>query len=200
MSFLIQLRKQAVTVASVALWICLVGIGMSILWRYSYTPGQAATPPASWPANAPVNFRKDRATLAVFAHPHCPCSRASIGELAIIMARAQEKLDAYVFFYLPVSESSDWARTDLWRTAASIPGVRVIEDVDAAFAKRAGASTSGQTLLYDAGGRLVFNGGITHSRGHSGDNNGRLAISAFLQGEKLDQSITPVFGCSLRGL
>jgi hypothetical protein len=135
----------------------------------------------------------------MFAHPNCPCSRASVGELAIIMARSPEKLDAHVFFYFPNHETSAWARTDLWDSARSIPGVHVIEDPGGAFARRFGAFTSGQTLLYNASGRLVFNGGITAARGHSGDNNGRHAILAMLQGGTQEQSVTPVFGCSLRG-
>ena len=198
MSLLIGLRKQAAIVASVAAWICLVGFGMNMLLRYTYTPGHAATPPAIWSARAPVKISKERATLVMFAHPNCPCSRASIGELAILMARAQGKLDAYVFFHRPANESSAWVRTDLWRSATSIPGVRVMEDTGGDFAKQVGAYTSGQTLFYDVGGRLVFNGGITHSRGHSGDNAGREVITSFLEGRRPNQNITPVFGCSLR--
>ena len=172
---------------------------MSILRRYSNTPGQPAKPPADWPTSAPVQRGIGRATLLMFAHPNCPCSRASIGELALVMARLQEKLDANVFFYIPIEEANTWARTDLWHTANSIPGVHVMEDRDGAFAARVGAFTSGQTLLYNPGGQLVFNGGITAARGHSGDNNGRRAIIALLQGETLEQNVTPVFGCSLRG-
>jgi hypothetical protein len=135
----------------------------------------------------------------MFVHPHCPCSRASIGELAIIMAHAPEKLDAHVFFYSSVNETGGWVRTDLWHSASSIPGVHVLEDPEGAVAKRFGASTSGQTLLYNAGGQVVFNGGITAARGHSGDNNGRQAIVALLQGATPRQNATSVFGCSLRG-
>jgi len=116
------------------------------------------------------------------------------------MAHAQQKLDAYVFFYTPANGPTTWVRTELWDSARSIPGVHVIEDPDGGFAKQVGAFTSGQTLLYGADGRLIFNGGITQSRGHSGDNNGRRTIIAFLQGEISDQNTTPVFGCSLRGL
>jgi hypothetical protein len=115
------------------------------------------------------------------------------------MAHVRQKLDAHVFFYRPIHEPSAWVRTDLWRSANSIPGVQVLEDPEGALARRFGASTSGQTLLYNAGGRLVFNGGITAARGHSGDNNGRQAIVALLQGASPEQNITPVFGCSLRG-
>ena len=199
MPLLIGLKKHAITVLAVALWVPLVGYGMSVLLRYSNTPGQLARPPVSWPASAPVQPVSGRATLIIFAHPNCPCSRSSIGELAIIMARAREKLDAHVFFYLPANEAITWVRTDLWDSAGAIPGVHVIEDRGGAFARRFGAHTSGQTLLYDPAGRLVFNGGITASRGHSGDNNGRHAIIELVQGQTLVENVTPVFGCSLKG-
>jgi len=172
---------------------------MNVMWRYSVTPGQAAIPKIDWPQNAPVPLGKTRPTLVMFAHPNCPCSRASIGELAILMARSQDKVDAHVFFYLPANELGAWARTDLWNSAASIPGVNVIEDRDGADARLFGAFTSGQTFLYSPGGRLLFNGGITASRGHSGDNIGRDGIVALLNGGTLAQNVTPAFGCSLKG-
>ena len=71
------------------------------------------------------------------------------------------------------------------------------------MAKSFGTFTSGQTLLYDSAGRLLFKGGITAYRGHSGDNEGRSLITALLRGDapaqiKLPVAM-PVFGCSLRG-
>jgi len=83
------------------------------------------------------------------------------------MAHAGGQLDAQVFFYMPADEARKWARTDLWRTASAIPGVRIFEDHEAVVAKSFGAFTSGQTLLYDSTGHLLFKGGITASRGHS---------------------------------
>lgn len=53
------------------------------------------------------------------------------------------------------------------------------------------------SMLYGADGRLLFSGGITGSRGHSGDNEGRRAIVSLLTGEGAYKSDTPVFGCSL---
>lgn len=139
----------------------------------------------------------------MFVHPRCQCSSATLGELAIIMAHAQGRLDADVFFYLPAQEASTWARTDLWRSAGVIPGVRVFEDREASVARSFGAFTSGQTLLYDSRGRLQFKGGITAFRGHSGDNAGRSAIDALVRGDtslQLNLPVaTPVLGCSLRG-
>jgi hypothetical protein len=130
-------------------------------------------------------------------HPHCPCSRASIGELALLMAHCQGRVDAQVLFLQPAEMSSDWVLTDLWREAARIPGVTVSRDEAGREARLFGAETSGDTALYDGQGRLMFHGGITIARGHSGDNPGRDALEALLLGTPTQQTNTPVFGCSL---
>jgi hypothetical protein len=195
-------RKHAVVAIALAVWLPGVTYGFSVLWRYSMTPGHPASPPAKWPLQVSLQRNPTEATLLMFAHPQCGCSRASLGELAIIMAHAQEKISANVFFYVPHDEPIDWAKTDLWETAEKIPGVTVIADTGNNYAARFGVFTSGQTLVYDSNGRLIFNGGITASRGHSGDNYGRDAIIALLQDHlaKLTPPpvISPVFGCSLR--
>jgi hypothetical protein len=92
---------------------------------------------------------------------------------------------------------SGWERTDLWTRAAAIPGVHALSDARGAEAARFGAIASGQTMLYSASGELLFRGGITVSRGHSGDNAGRSAIVALLHQESPVQTATPVFGCSI---
>jgi hypothetical protein len=203
MAFFAGLKKRVVIAAAVALWVSALAFGINVLWEYSTTPGHPGVPPVDWPAHSPIERGKRRATLVMFAHPQCQCTRATIGELAIIMAHARGQLDADVFFYLPAREASAWARTDLWQSAIAIPGVRAFEDREAAVAQSFGAFTSGQTLLYDSSGRLLFKGGITAFRGHSGDNGGRSAIAALLRGETLRPNTlrvgTPVFGCSLRG-
>ncbi|HUR59158.1 MAG TPA: hypothetical protein VM029_15690, partial [Opitutaceae bacterium] len=95
------------------------------------------------------------------------------------------------------SEPADWPHTDLWRRAAAIPGVKVLTDVDGRAAARFGAVTSGQALLFDTAGRLLFSGGITGARGHQGDNAGRRAVVARVFGRETAPAHTPVFGCSL---
>lgn len=202
MPFVAGIKKHVLVGAAVALWIPAVGFGISKLWKYSITAGHPAEPPADWPRTTPVERIAGRSTLVMFAHPQCGCSRASLGELAIIMAHARGHVGASVFFYRPPAEPSQWARTDLWDTAMAIPGVRVSEDPNGLVAQSFGVFTSGQALLYDSAGRLQFKGGITAFRGHSGDNAGRSVITALLNGEPLSAGLpvtTPVFGCTLRG-
>jgi hypothetical protein len=203
MSFVAGVKKYTVIGAAVALWISAVGFGISTLWKYSITAGHPAEPPVDWPRTASVERTVGQATLVMFAHPHCECSRASLGELAIIMAHGRGQVNASVFFYRPPTEPPEWTRSHLWETATVIPGVHVFEDPDGSVAESFGVFTSGQTLLYDSAGRLRFKGGITAFRGHSGDNVGRSAITALLHGDALPATAfpvtTPVFGCSLRG-
>jgi glyoxylase-like metal-dependent hydrolase (beta-lactamase superfamily II) len=131
------------------------------------------------------------------AHPHCPCTRASLAELERIIARCRGAVTAHVLFLKPGRSPQDWEKTGLWRTAAAIPDVRPVADVDGAEAVHFGARTSGHVLLYDPSGRLLFSGGITGSRGHQGDNPGRVAVIALIAGGRADPARTVVFGCPL---
>ena len=197
MFFLGCLRKQMVAIVFVALWVAAVGFGISILLRYAYTPGRPAAATERWPVGARIEPARGRATLIVFAHPQCPCSRATIEELAKIITCCRAEVEATVFFYLPSADARGWTATELWRSAAKIPGVRVFADVRGTEARRFGARTSGQVLLFDASRRLVFNGGITASRGHYGDNDGEAGIVALVLGQRPALRKTPVFGCAL---
>jgi hypothetical protein len=182
-------------------WLVVVAAGLAALWRYAQTPGPAAHAPGSWPAASRVARDTGRPTLVMFAHPKCACSRATIGELAVLMAHVQHKVAAHVLFYRPSGADSSWDRTDLWESAAAIPGVTVSSDENGAEAALFGSEASGQALLYDASGRLVFSGGITSARGHAGDNAGRSALMALLTNNLTARvESTPVFGCTLREL
>ena len=112
-------KRHAIVVAAVMLWVSAVGFGVQALLRYSNTPGQLAAPPSNWPRGAGIRPEPGRATLIVFAHPQCPCSRATIGELALIMAQRPKDFAAYVVFYSPRSKGNDWTRTELWRVLHS---------------------------------------------------------------------------------
>ncbi len=186
-----------VLVATGILWVAAICIGLRKILDYEYTPGVAATAPSDWPRQSQLRPAAGRATLVLLAHPHCPCTRASIGELALLMTRCQGKLAAYVLFYRPKEFEASWARSDLWGSAARIPGVTVIEDADGVEAGRFHGATSGQALLYDARGRLLFSGGITESRGHAGENEGRDAVVSLVTHGRATQTRTVVFGCAL---
>jgi hypothetical protein len=194
------------------LWLSLIAAGLSILWKYDNTPGQSAQAPSIWPSESCIPRTSERHTLVLLAHPRCPCTRASLGELDRLLAQSHDSVNVFVLFYqpyqaggLPKDYLSQWTKTDLWQTAAAIPGVRVLPDPEGREAQLFQATTSGQALLYDAAGQLVFAGGITDSRGHAGDNVGSSAILKALDrahtarptGGTAEHMRTKVFGCAL---
>jgi len=192
-------RKNLWFVLLTLIWLGLIGIGMSSLWEYQTTPGKVTQSVEDWPADSLLDRDLNRPTLVMFAHPHCPCTRASIGELSLIMAHCPDRVKTRVLFYKPSNFSAGWEKTDLWASAAAIPGVTVACDEAGFEAKKFRATTSGYVVLYDANGSLLFRGGITGSRGHSGDNVGRSAIEAILENRTAERKRTSVFGCPLLG-
>lgn len=179
-------------------WAGAVASGFTILLRYSSTPAlEQGAHPSRWPAAARLARDPGRATLVMFAHPHCPCTRASLAELARLMARFDRRLQAYVLVVRPHGTDDAWAATGLGERAAGIAGVTALADREGVEAARFGATTSGMTLLYDPDGRLRFSGGLTSGRGHEGPSFGQRRIAAVLTNRTADLPHAPVFGCSL---
>jgi hypothetical protein len=164
---------------------------------YELTPAATAAAPAMWPQSATVDRDLSSPTLVLFLHPHCPCSRATLAELERLIASCDGRFALRIVFVRPAGNSDAWNRTALYRAAERIPHAVVSYDADGAEAARFGAKTSGQALLYAANGQLLFQGGLTPSRGHEGDNAGRTAVSALISGGHPTCTQTAVFGCSL---
>lgn len=180
-------------------WCLAVALGIGKLQQYENTPGLAAHPEAQWPLRDLLPRPGGGGTLVLLAHPRCPCTRASLHELARILAHSHRPLTTYVFFYRPKGAPAGWEKTDLYTQATAIPGVSVRSDEGGASAQRFHATTSGQVLFYDGDRRLQFRGGITGGRGHEGDNAGEQTLTALLAGQEAKQAPTLVFGCSLQG-
>jgi hypothetical protein len=191
------MRPKPWLLIATAVWLGAAATVLAVLWRYDNAPGAGADAPARWPDGSVLVHTAGQPTLVLLAHPQCTCTPASLAELAEVLARAGTRPRTYVLFLQPQGFSNDWVESDLWKTAAAIPGVTLIRDEDGREARRFGSATSGQTLLYDGDGALRFSGGITGSRSHAGDNAGRRSLVALLSGGAPDRTATSVFGCPL---
>ncbi len=191
-------RSRLALAIGLGLWLAASATGMAVLLQYGATPGTPGEPPVRWPETSTLEPDAGRQTLLVFAHPHCPCTRATIEELDRLLASVATRPHVQVLFAKPDGMGPDWDHTDLWQRAAAIPGVSVSRDDGGREAERFGAATSGQVLLYDVAGRLRFAGGITRSRGEIGDNDGRSMLGELLESRDAIEHTTPVFGCALR--
>jgi hypothetical protein len=185
----------AALVPVVLAWLVGVGGANWALLQYKQTPGEAGSAPAHWPAEARIAREPGKYTLVMLAHPRCPCTRASVAELGRLMAQFHERISAQVLLLKPAGTSADWSQGPL-AEAERIPGVKVQVDEGGMEAERFGARTSGQVVVYDPEGRLVFSGGITPGRGHEGDNAGSAEIAAVV-GAGQGSGKSPVYGCAL---
>ncbi len=179
--------------------IALLGViwSLSLLWDYSNGPGLPALAKSTWPENSHLERDAKNPTFVMFAYPHCACSEASIAELSQIMTQVNSKLNILIVFVIGKNSGNTWKETTLYSAVKLIPDAQIILDKGGLEAKKFGARTSGQVLLYDKQGKLVFSGGITSARGRLGDNPGKASVIAFMNQGYVKQQTAPVFGCAL---
>lgn len=179
-------------------WLCCVGAATFWMMRAATRQSKSDSAVFRWRGDSALKRATDRATLVLFAHPRCPCTRATLSELETIIAQSRSSARLMVVFFKPKGAPDSWIEEDgLAESARRIPGATVVADPDGAEAKRFGVSASGHILLFDAEGKQLFSGGVTALRGHVGDNDGRRAVIAILNGERPATAQTPVFGCAL---
>ena len=172
-----------------SVWLSAVAGGFWAWERYDATPGPAGASTVATDATGAGNWR-----LTVFAHPRCPCTRATLAAAADIAGAAPE-VGVRVLFVRPPGSPEGWERGDSWELATRIPGAEVACDTDTA-ARRFGAETSGHAILTDPSGRVVFRGGLTPARGRAGEGVGRRAVLDWVSGRS-GPATAPVFGCPL---
>lgn len=186
-------RHLAVVIAG---WALLLGCGVIALFEYKGTPGSDGAPSTAWPEATELVRAEDRPTLLMFIHPECPCTRASIEELALIVGRSDVRVRSLVVAITPKGADTppDSGTVD---RARDLPGVEVVVDRGGIEAARFGAETSGHVLVFAEDGRRLYSGGVTGSRGHQGDNLGRAQVLALLTRRVADGAAAHVFGCEL---
>lgn len=176
---------------AVLAWAGLIAIGVRAFYLRETTPGERGTEVTQWPADSRLPRSTTAATLLMFLHPGCSCSRASVSELAQLMSATRARPRLVVVFV------TDEPGGSLWDAVGEIAGAERILDRDAIEATRFGARTSGHVEVYDARGALAYAGGITGSRGHVGDNMGKRSIASVLDGFAPITAHYGVFGCGL---
>lgn len=182
------------------LWASLLGLGLYFLMNYETTPGKPGIPPKDFPRDTKLKLSSDKDTLVMFVHPQCPCTKASLEQLAPLSLK--NNLEIKIVHFKPSIKPDGWS--EKWQLGdwTKNPSVQIIEDIDGAEARRFNAKTSGQTYLFEPDGKLVFAGGITPARGVAGDNKGFDHLSLALSRNKRDANDSNkknslVFGCNL---
>ena len=179
------------------LWIAAAVGGTAFIFFYESRPAAAAEVPQAWPDAAGLARNEHGFSLVIAVHPKCSCTRASVAELNKLMLAWDGQVHAIALVTKPFEVADLWSETDVTARLREIPNVTVVRDLGGAKSAAFGAQSSGQTLLYDAAGQLVFAGGITAFRGHEGPSLGGEALQQIVAGKAAPTRHTKVFGCSL---
>ena len=179
------------------LWLGLIAGGYAWSLRYGFATGKALEAPLVLPSSLGLPSPLPRAQLFLALHPHCPCSRATVAELAKIISQTADSRDITVLMYKPASQPDSWLNGSLLDDCRRM-NCRIRPDPDGLLAASLGGFTSGNVVLYDVNGKLRYQGGITASRGHEGDNLGELAVVEAIHGRGLRLQSLPVFGCAIQ--
>ena len=183
------LPRRAAVAFGAWLFALLAIVGCLVAYETQPAPAAASS---STTDDAPPRWRMD-----IYAHPRCPCTRASIEELSRLASRLGDRVDLRFWFFRPEREADAWAHSTSWNNAAAIPGATVSTDPGGRLAERAGAVASGHVVLSAPNDHVVFQGGVTLTRGHIGPSPGGDAIAAWiLGGDGADQA--PTLGCLIR--
>src|SRR5687768_13393663 len=99
--------KRGWLLAFLIWWALIVG-GYGLLFRYSFAVGKASPAPRSIPSSLAASVPLMKPQLFVALHPHCPCSRATVSELAKILTRATNSSDVTLLIFKPANEPDAW--------------------------------------------------------------------------------------------
>ena len=182
--------------AAIGLWFAGVVAAFLVIWNYKTTPGDDVTAPGSWPAASVIARVPGVANVVMFAHPQCPCTRASIAELARLATELGPRAQIHVVIVRPDGTDEEFVRGVIAERASAIRGARIVVDVDGVESERFGAIVSGSTVVYSSKGELMFRGGLTTARGHEGSGPAQARIRELVVAD-MGQADAPTFGCAI---
>jgi hypothetical protein len=187
---------QRLIYTGLAIWLIGVCVTFGLLWRYKLTAGPEPEAPEVWPAGSALHATAGVANVVFVAHPRCPCTTASMTELARLTDELHGRATIHVVIVKPDGADHDFEQGSILDRARSI-GADVMVDLGGKEAARFGAIVSGSTIVYGADGKLVFRGGLTTARGHEGRGPAHDRILALLDRRAADLATAPTFGCAL---
>lgn len=189
---------KALLLLAYMIWSALLLTGHLVLFEYEMTASPLANTKRVFPQKSIVQIAKGRQNIILFLHPMCPCSMASVDEFHELMRAGEKDSVGTVVAFMPHDMQSEWALQPVFSRLKRIRNVSIVYDSNGAQADLFGATTSGHVLIYDGRGILQFSGGITASRGHSGDNANFELAKKSIHDRNPKFVTTPVLGCALR--
>ena len=132
----------------------------------------------------------------MFAHPACPCTNASLRNLAELSSTLSPDVETTIIFVTRGLDPALIATAPNVLAARLIPRISLVFD-DGSEVDRFGAKVSGEVFAFNDAGERIYRGGLTSARGHAGDSEGRRQLKRAFGGEARAPFEAHVFGCRL---
>jgi len=120
-------RSHGFLAAVGVFWGSLLVVGFLLLAQEEFTPVKASLPVTLFPRSSAVRLVSNKLTLVLFAHPHCPCTRASLHELDRLLAETQNRVSVTVVFTIPDGVPVDWEQGDCGTRRPGCPAFVLLE-------------------------------------------------------------------------
>ncbi len=180
-----------------SLWIGGICAGTIAMLEHGFDPGKKCDAPLNIPPELTALSRNDKPlTVFIAVHPDCPCTGASLEQLDHLLARNPDSVEVVGI----VRANDPWQSksSSYWKRLEAIPNAHPVADPEGKFAALLGTYVSGSTVAYGQRGNLLFQGGVTASRGHAGPSQALDDLESIArQLAPLELCSTPIFGCSL---
>ena len=175
------------------IWLTLFATAYYVLLQYDFKSSDSKLSKIPRATQLPIS--KQGPTLIAFLHAKCPCSRASINEIDRLLTSHGKDLKTIFVFSKEKDLELAWIQeSELYKKAQKM-SVEIIIDPNNSEAKVFKAQTSGKVFLVSPKQEILFQGGVTASRGHEGNNSGITAIQKILAGKNSQIDFQPSFGC-----
>ena len=107
----LEMIRQRWVLLSVTAWAVACVSVFVLLWSYANVPGAQGMLPVGWTAATELERPDDRAMLLVFAHPKCPCTRATMTAIERLQREVPSSFATRVVFYEPADADASWRQT-----------------------------------------------------------------------------------------
>jgi hypothetical protein len=166
------------------------------LFAHAFRPSETGDSPRQWPARSALKREAGRGHVVLFAHPGCPCTLATLTNLAELSERLPDRFEVSIVFVTCGLNQDFVARAPVVKAAEQMRTARVWDD-DGREAHAFGARVSGEVFAFNEFGEAVFHGGVTAARGHVGGSDGLRQLERTLMDSSRGVIEAPVFGCRL---
>jgi hypothetical protein len=122
-----------------------------------------------------------------------------MSELERLVPELKDRLKVKLIFIQQPTRDIAWVKDGLWERSRRLPGVETLIDQSGREARLFGSTNSGHAYLFDEEGSLIFNGGLTSMRGHTGPSEGQDQLLNWLRTRKGKGFLSKIFGCGFFG-